>query len=397
MECRDIREKLSAYREGMVSPEDQALIDEHLVHCGPCSTALYESDLLAETLKRIPEVEPPPGMKQRIMARIREDAAPKKSVFQKLFYPLHIKVPLQAVATVLVAFSAVYIFKASEPQMKIQPPAPAGTAVSREEAPAKPPAAAPPVQDKAAPEAGAKTQESKSADTAVRKQEAPVPSKSPAAPAATPPAPVAPAQEKSLLRAEAEQVGKKDAAKPEAGAAPAERLAQNQPPPAAPQAYSISEPKKETSPAESQAAPPAVVDAVRTREASPPVAAAPAPAPRAKQKEARLKKQESPRRLSRAGSAAESAKLRSEPVSVKITAKDIRSAADRAAGILKGAGASVSQESREDAEILYSEVKGEKVGEVMEKLKSAGEIESKDARDTAGNDAYLRIVIVPEP
>ena len=93
MECHDIRKNLFAYQEGLVSPEDQELMDQHLASCRACSTALYELNRTGEALKNLKEVEPPPWMMQRIMARVREEAESKRGFIQKLFYPLHIKSP----------------------------------------------------------------------------------------------------------------------------------------------------------------------------------------------------------------------------------------------------------------------------------------------------------------
>ncbi len=118
MDCQDIRKIFSSYLEGIVSPEDQELIDQHLASCRACSTALYELNRTGEVLKNLKEVEPPPWMTQKIMARVREEAESKRGFIQKLFYPLHIKVPLEAFATVLIAVIAVYVFKAVEPEMK---------------------------------------------------------------------------------------------------------------------------------------------------------------------------------------------------------------------------------------------------------------------------------------
>jgi hypothetical protein len=163
MECRDIRKNLSAYLEGMVSPEEQELIDQHLASCRGCSTVLQELNRTGEMLKNLQEVEPPPGMKEKIMARVREEAEPKKGFIQKLFYPLHIKLPLEAFATVLIAVLAVYVFKAVEPRMKgLQVPSPREPAVARQEAPypAKAPAAEAqaPREREAARKAPAKTE-----------------------------------------------------------------------------------------------------------------------------------------------------------------------------------------------------------------------------------------------
>jgi len=118
MECQDIRKNLYAYLEGMASPEDQELIDQHLASCRACSTALYELNRTGEVLKNLKDVEPPPWMTKKIMARVRQEAKSERGFIRKLFYPLHIKIPLEAFATVLIAVIAVYVFKAMEPEMK---------------------------------------------------------------------------------------------------------------------------------------------------------------------------------------------------------------------------------------------------------------------------------------
>ena len=53
------------------------------------------------------------------MARVREEAEGKRGLLRKLFYPLHIKIPLEAVASILVVVLAVYVFKATDPEMPL--------------------------------------------------------------------------------------------------------------------------------------------------------------------------------------------------------------------------------------------------------------------------------------
>jgi len=45
----------------------------------------------------------------------------KKGILQKLFFPLHIKVPIEVFATLAIALTAFYVFKTVEPEIK-QPP-----------------------------------------------------------------------------------------------------------------------------------------------------------------------------------------------------------------------------------------------------------------------------------
>ena len=136
MECKDTREKLCAYSEGAVSPEERRLIEEHLNACQECRTHLEDLRKTGELVKDLPAVEPPVWLTPKIMFRIRGEGERKKGIFQKLFYPLHIKVPIEALATVLIAVIAVYVFRAVDPEMQTVPlPAPTKPMISREEAP----------------------------------------------------------------------------------------------------------------------------------------------------------------------------------------------------------------------------------------------------------------------
>jgi hypothetical protein len=119
MECKGIKEKLCAYLEGIVSPEEKRIIEEHLPSCPECRKNLADLKKAGELVKNLAEVEPPPWFTQKIMSRIRAEEEEKKGLWQKLFYPLHIKVPIQALATVFIAVIAVYVFKAVEPEMKL--------------------------------------------------------------------------------------------------------------------------------------------------------------------------------------------------------------------------------------------------------------------------------------
>ena len=119
MECKGIREKLCAYLEGVVSPEESRIIEEHLNSCQECGTNLADLKKAEDLVKDLAEVEPPAWLTQKIMSRVRAEGERKKGIFQRLFYPLHIKVPIQALATVFIAVIAVFVFRAVEPEMKL--------------------------------------------------------------------------------------------------------------------------------------------------------------------------------------------------------------------------------------------------------------------------------------
>ncbi len=135
MECKGIKEELCAYLEGIVSPEEKRIIEEHLPSCPECRKNLADLKKAGELVKDLPEVEPPAWLTQKIMSRIKAEEEKKQGLWKKLFYPLHIKIPIQALATVFIAVIAVYVFKAVEPEMKLDHlPSPTQQVTPKEEA-----------------------------------------------------------------------------------------------------------------------------------------------------------------------------------------------------------------------------------------------------------------------
>ncbi len=118
MDCHNIQEMLSSYIEGIISPEETKLINEHLSACSKCKEALYDLKKTLEYVQNLEDIEPPEWLTQTVMTRIRSETEPRKGILQKLFYPLYIKLPIEAVAVVLTAVTVLYIFKTIQPEIK---------------------------------------------------------------------------------------------------------------------------------------------------------------------------------------------------------------------------------------------------------------------------------------
>lgn len=124
MTCNEIENRLPAYLENLLSPEEKKSIEGHLASCPRCSRACEDLRKAEEFVQDLTEVDPPPFFEQRIMTRVREEAAQKQGILRKLFYPLYIKVPIQAFATILVAVIAFSVYRTGEPELKdLAPPA----------------------------------------------------------------------------------------------------------------------------------------------------------------------------------------------------------------------------------------------------------------------------------
>lgn len=118
MTCKDIEEKLAAYQEGILSTEERSLVESHLASCAQCSSALADLEKTVGLLRNLPEIEPPPWFTQKIMAHVHEEAEKKSSLLKRLFYPFHVKIPIEAFATLCVVALGLYVYKTSGPGIK---------------------------------------------------------------------------------------------------------------------------------------------------------------------------------------------------------------------------------------------------------------------------------------
>jgi hypothetical protein len=119
MKCSDIQEKLMAYLEGTISSEDNTLVEEHLKVCSKCRESMADVRKTIGYVRNLDEIEPPAWLTQKVMARVRDEGVPKRGMIQTLFYPLHIKLPIEALAAIFVAVISIYVFKVAQPEMQL--------------------------------------------------------------------------------------------------------------------------------------------------------------------------------------------------------------------------------------------------------------------------------------
>lgn len=116
--CEDMERKLTAYLEGFLSLKDKGLVEEHLRDCPDCARALDDLKRTKAMIKGLDDIEPPPWLATKIMSRINEESEAKEGLFRKLFFPLHIKIPVQALAAVCVVALSVLVYRSTMPDMK---------------------------------------------------------------------------------------------------------------------------------------------------------------------------------------------------------------------------------------------------------------------------------------
>lgn len=105
----EIKQLLAAYCDGDITPIERAWVDEHLSSCPSCRADLADLRISLKLVKNMPEAEPPEWLTSRIMANIADEPVKSSGILQRLFFPLHIKLPLEALAVVLVCVSTYYL------------------------------------------------------------------------------------------------------------------------------------------------------------------------------------------------------------------------------------------------------------------------------------------------
>lgn len=146
----DMQKQLSAYCGGDLDPAERLRLEEHLAGCASCRAELADLQTALRLIRTTPEEEPPAWLATRIMARVREEPQQKRSWLQRIFFPLHVKLPLEAAALLMVCVTGYYLARSVETELH-QPaslqerPAPSGDTgtplpVPRKESPAPLPA-----------------------------------------------------------------------------------------------------------------------------------------------------------------------------------------------------------------------------------------------------------------
>ncbi len=105
----DIRKLLSPYSGDDISSHDRTLVEEHLKICPDCRSELAELQTTLKLLRTTPEIEPPLWLTTRIMANVREQRELKPGWLKRIFFPLHIKLPIEGLALLFVCMTGFYL------------------------------------------------------------------------------------------------------------------------------------------------------------------------------------------------------------------------------------------------------------------------------------------------
>lgn len=110
MNCEEVQKYLADFLDKSLDIGPTQEIEDHLTGCSLCSEEVASLAECHRLVSGLPVVKPPVGFTTRVMAEVREAANPP-SLWERLFLPLRIKIPLQATAVVLIALLAAYIYQ----------------------------------------------------------------------------------------------------------------------------------------------------------------------------------------------------------------------------------------------------------------------------------------------
>jgi Putative zinc-finger len=113
MNCEEVQTRISEYLERSLDAISMKSMEVHLSSCSRCRV---DADSLADCIQEVaglPVVDPPLGFAQRVMAHVRE-INKKPTLWERLFLPTRVKIPLQATAVVLIGALALVLSQKEE-------------------------------------------------------------------------------------------------------------------------------------------------------------------------------------------------------------------------------------------------------------------------------------------
>lgn len=114
MNCEEVSKHLTEYLDKTLDTAMTTRVATHVISCAFCRA---ESSELADCVRQVaslPEIDPPLGFAQRVMAHVR-DIEPTPSLWQRLIQSLTSRAPVQATALAIVAIGAIALYQKEQP------------------------------------------------------------------------------------------------------------------------------------------------------------------------------------------------------------------------------------------------------------------------------------------
>jgi len=121
--CQEIRDLLSRYLEDDLDPDVKNLVEQHLGSCRGCARELDVLRKMVSSLGKLEKVEPPFDFLESIHERL-ERPSKARLILRRMFYPPHIKLPIEAVvvaATILLVVRIVSFISPGKVMVAMKP------------------------------------------------------------------------------------------------------------------------------------------------------------------------------------------------------------------------------------------------------------------------------------
>jgi tol-pal system protein YbgF len=148
MTCDEVRDAFSDFYDGRLFGARLTEVTRHLDECSDCRAEWTTFSMTLQVVSRLGTAQPSPGFAARVRQQI-EAPSWRKRLIHRLFVPVHVKVPIHAVALAILSFAGLMLFQRSpelrrEGEVKLVPPA----SVARQAPPSGSLAPAPPIPEK---------------------------------------------------------------------------------------------------------------------------------------------------------------------------------------------------------------------------------------------------------
>ena len=110
MECAKIKELLSEYIDNVIDAKTKAVVEEHLKSCSGCSKELTSLKAYISDMGILKDIKAPDGFLKSVHERIDRRFEFEK-IMRKIFVPIHIKVPIEALAVAASVMLIVIVYR----------------------------------------------------------------------------------------------------------------------------------------------------------------------------------------------------------------------------------------------------------------------------------------------
>jgi hypothetical protein len=110
MNCEEVEKQLVEFLDKSREVQSTKELDRHLSTCPRCSAELASLAEFQRLVTDLPALEPPAGFTDRVMAQVKV-AGRRSGIWERLFLPAQLKIPLQATAIVLIGILSIYVYE----------------------------------------------------------------------------------------------------------------------------------------------------------------------------------------------------------------------------------------------------------------------------------------------